>query len=243
MVKREELQVLIRDYFRFEKQEISFLIPALLLTAFMFSFNDWGDTEFDIALGIKNFLIALIIVAFSVLARLSWQKIDALKKGYKAEFKGWWTGIIIALIITLISKGKVTPVLMGSVVASFMVRHRLGSFRYGFSYFENALISFWGIIANLILSLIFAVALYFFPENTFFQQALRFNWIMALCSILPLPQLDGLNIYFGSRGLYYLTIVIVAIAGILLLTQTQLGLILAVLIAAISAVVLLLANP
>ncbi|HLD79193.1 MAG TPA: hypothetical protein VJA18_01400 [Candidatus Nanoarchaeia archaeon] len=243
MAKGEDLRTLIRDYFRFEKQEISFLVPAILLTAFMFSFDNWGETELDVALGMKNFFLASVIVAFSVLVRLSWQKINALGKGYKAEFKGWWVGLIIGLIITFLSKGKITPVLMGSVVASFMVRHRLGSFRYGFSYFENALISFWGVIANLILSLIFAIALYFFPENTFFREALFFNWIMALCAILPLPQLDGLNIYFGSRGLYYLAIVIVAIAGILLLTQTQLGLILAVLIAAISAVVLLLANP
>lgn len=243
MVKGEELKARIKDHFRFEKQEVSFLIPAVLLTAFMFSFNDWGETQLNIALGIRNLFLVSVIAAISFFVRLSWQKIFALKEGYKAEFKGWWAGIIIAIIITFISKGRVAPVLIGGVVASFMVRQRLGEFRYGFSYFDNALISFYGIAANLVLAVLFSLGLYFFPENYFFTKGLMLNWIMALCAALPLPQLDGLNIYFGSRPLYYSTLALIVVSGILLLTQTQLGLILAVFITAIAGVVLALIEP
>ena len=69
------------------------------------------------------------------------------------------------------------------------------------------------------------------------------NWIMALCSAFPLPQLDGLNIYFGSRSLYYVTLAAVVVFGALLLTQTQLGLILAVLVTAIAGILLALIEP
>ncbi len=243
MVKGEELKARIKDHFRFEKQEVSFLIPAVLLTAFIFSFRDWGETQLDLALGLRNFFLVLIIAALSFVARLSWQKIFALKEGHKAEFKGWWAGLIIALVVAFLTAGRLPLVLIGGIVASFMVRQRLGEFRYGFSYFDNALISFCGIAANLVLALLFSLGLYFFPENYFFTKGLWLNWIMALCAALPLPQLDGLNIYFGSRPLYYFTLAVVAVFGILLLTQTQLGLILAVFITAIAGVVLALIEP
>lgn len=243
MVKGEELKARIKDHFRFEKQEISFLIPAVLLTAFIFSFSDWGETQLNLALGLRNFFLVLLIAAFSFVVRLSWQKIFALKEGYKAEFKGWWAGIIIAIIITFLSKGRVAPVLIGGVAASFMVRQRLGEFRYGFSYLDNAKISYHGIVANIHLALLFSMGLYFFPGSYFFSKGLMLNWIMALCASFPLPQLDGLNIYFGSRVMYYFTLAMVAVFGALLLTETQIGLILAVFILAIADIITMLLEP
>lgn len=243
MVRGEELRARIRDYFSFEKQELTILILAIFLTAFMFSFRDWGDDNFQFWEGLGNLIVVSIIAAISFFARLSWQKIYALKEGYVAQFKGWWTGILIALILTIVTNGRVPLIMIGSVVSSLMVRQRLGEFRYGHSYLDNAKISFHGIVANLLLAVIFAIGLYFFPDNYFFSKGLLLNWIMALCASFPLPQLDGLNIYFGSRPYYYTTLALVAIFGILLLTQTQIGLILAVFITAISIIVGVLIEP
>lgn len=243
MVRGEELRARIKDYFTFEKQELAILIPAIFITAFMFSFKDWGEESFQFWTGLGNLIVVSIIVAVSFFVRFSWQKIYALKEGYVAQFKGWWTGILVALVLTLVTNGRAPLVLIGGVVSSLMIRHRLGEFRYGFSYLDNAKISFQGVIANLILALFFAVGLYLFPENYLFSKGLLFNWIMALCAAFPLPQLDGLNIYFGSRAYYYVTLALVAIFGILLLTQTQIGLVLAVFITAVAAIVGLLIEP
>lgn len=243
MVRGEELRARIKDYFSFEKQELAFLIPALFLTAFMFSFRDWGDTNFQFWEGLGNLIVVSIIAALSFFARIAWQKVYALKEGYLAQFKGWWIGILVALVITIVTNGHVPLVLIGSVVSSFMVKQRLGEFRYGHSYLDNAKISFHGVVANLVLALLFAIGLYFFPDSYFFSKGLLLNWVMALCAAFPLPQLDGLNIYFGSRPYYYTTLTLVAIFGILLLTQTQIGLVLAVFITAVSIIVGVLMEP
>ena len=47
---------------------------------------------------------------------------------------------------------------------------------------------------------------------------------MAWCALLPLPQLDGFSIFFGSRYIYYMGIVATALATVLLLTKTGWGL-------------------
>ena len=243
MVRGEELRARIKDYFSFEKQELAILIPAIFLTAFMFTFRDWGEESFQFWQGLGNLIVVSIIVAVSFFVRFSWQKIYALKEGYVAQFKGWWTGILIALVLTLVTNGRVPLVLIGGIVSSFMVRHRLGEFRYGHSYLDNAKISYHGIVANIHLAVFFSIGLYLFPDSYFFSKGLLLNWIMALCAVFPLPQVDGLNIYFGSRPLYYGTAAMVAVFGILLLTQTQIGLILAVFILSVGDIISMLTEP
>lgn len=237
MVRGEELRARIKDYFTFEKQELVILIPAIFITAFMFSFRDWGEASFQFWTGLGNLIVTSIIAAVSFFVRFSWQKIYALKEGYLAQFKGWWVGILVALVLTLITNGRVPLVLIGGVVSSLMIRHRLGEFRYGHSYLDNAKISYYGIIANIHLATLFSIGLYLFPDNYFFSQGLLLNWLMALCAAFPLPQLDGLNIYFGSRFLYYVALLMVAVFGILLLTKTQIGLILAIFILSIGNII------
>lgn len=236
MVNFPELQARIKDYFRFNKKEVVGLAFAMVITALIFSFRDWGEEQFNLLVGLKNLFLVLILVVFSFIFRFSCQKIHALKEGYTAEFKIWWAGLLIALVIAVISNGKIPLVLVGVVATSLMVRQRLGEFRYGYSHFQNALISLWGILGNLLAAIVFAVGLYFFPENFFFGKGLELNLIMAFCSLLPVPYLEGLQIYFGSYKLYLVTILIVFLVAALLVTQTTAGLIIAIVAASLSGI-------
>jgi hypothetical protein len=59
---------------------------------------------------------------------------------------------------------------------------------------------------------------------------------MAFCSLIPLPQLDGLSIFFGSRSMYVVGWVIALLGAILLLSRTKIGLILAITIGSIMGI-------
>lgn len=236
MVNFPELQARIKDYFRFNKKEAVGLAFAIVITALIFSFRDWGEEQFNLMVGLKNLFLVLILAAFSFFFKFSCQKLIALKEGYKAEFKIWWAGLLIAVVVAVISNGKVPLVLVGAAVTSLMVRQRLGEFRYGYSHFQNALISLWGILGSLLAALLFAVGLYFFPENFFLGKGLALNLIMAFCSLLPVPYLEGLQIYFGSYKLYLVTILIVFLFAALLVTQTTAGLIIAIVAASLSGI-------
>ncbi|MBT4936249.1 hypothetical protein HOL21_01255 [Candidatus Woesearchaeota archaeon] len=237
MANIKELIKRIQDFYRFSWQEISGLLIAVIFTAFIFSFRDWGGELFDIVIGLKNFVIVIFVAAISFTFRISCQKIYALSQGYKAEFKVWWVGLIIALVLAFISFGRVPLVLIGGVVTAFMVKQRLGEFRYGFSYLQNGFTSLWGILGNMILAIGFALGLYYVPQSYFFSKGLMLNVIMGFCALLPLPQLDGLNIYFGSRIMYYIAIVTVLLASVLLLTRTKWGLIIAIVIGSIAGII------
>ncbi|PIN76794.1 hypothetical protein COV17_01055 [Candidatus Woesearchaeota archaeon CG10_big_fil_rev_8_21_14_0_10_36_11] len=237
MVNIKELGNRVLEFYRFSWQEISGLLAAVLITAFIFSFRDWGSEQFEFIVGITNFITLIFIGAISFVFRISCQKIYALSQGYKAEFKIWWVGLVIALVLAFISLGRVPFILIGGIVASFMIKQRLGEFRYGFSYHQNGIASLWGILGNLILAIGFAVGLYYSPQNYFFSKGLMLNIIMGFCALLPLPQLDGLNIYFGSRMMYYIAIVTVLLASVLLLTRTKWGLIIAIILGSMAGII------
>ena len=240
MVSRPELVSRIKEYFGFDKQEVSTLIIAILITGFIFSFRDWGVEQFNLAIGLKNLMIVLIIAAISFFFRISCQKIYGLSQGYQVQFKVWWAGIVLALIIAFVTVGRLPLVLIGGVVSSFIVKQRLGEFRYGASSSGRAMIGFWGVLGNLIMAILFAIGAYFLPQSFFFNKGIILNLIMGFSALIPLPQLDGLGIFFGSRALYYVGILTVLLTTLLLVTKTKIGLLLAIIIASLVGIVYIL---
>src|SRR3989338_3205827 len=235
MVSHQEIFARYKDFLRFSKQEIYPLLIAVIVTGFVFSFRDWGETTFDHLIGLKNLLVMILVVAISFVFRISCQKIYGLGEGYKSEFQVWWGGLGIMLITGLVTIGYVPLVLLGSIVPQVLVKHRLGEYRGGWSNWHMQMIAAWGVLGNMILAIIFATGNWFFPESYLFFKGMLLNLIMAFCSLLPIPQLDGPAIFFGNRGLYYLMVFTVILGAVLLLTQTKIGLIMAIVIAAMVA--------
>lgn len=237
MVSFKELRARVIQDFQYNQQELIGLGLIILVTAFIFSFRDWGDKEFNLILGLEHFVLVLLIAAISFFFRTACQKIYGLSCAHKAEFKTWWLGIAISFVVAFLSLGWLPLILAGVMVPSFMVRQRLGEFRYGFAYWNNAMISMWGILGNLILALLFAILGHFFPGSYFFNKGIMLNLLVAFYALFPLPQLDGINIFFGSRALYYFAIGLVLLAAVLLLSKTVIGLIIAIIIAVIYTIV------
>ncbi|HIG93891.1 TPA: hypothetical protein HA234_06870 [Candidatus Woesearchaeota archaeon] len=240
MVSFKELKSRVQTDFEFNRSEISSFLLAVLVTGIIFSFQDWGADQFDLIFGLRNLAMVLLLVLITFFFRASCQKIYGLSEGHKAEFKVWWLGIAIALVVCFVTLGRLPLILIGAMSAAFMVRQRLGEFRYGFSYWVQGMIAYWGPMANLILAILFAVGLYFAPDSYFFSQGVMLNLIMATLSFVPLPQLEGLQIFFGSRVLYVLGLALVALAWILLLSQTAFGLITSIVLGTVYGIIYIL---
>ena len=237
MVSRQELISRLKAYFGFDKQEVSPLIIAILITGFIFSFRDWGVEQFNLAIGLKSLITVIIIAAISFFFRFSCQKIYGLSQGYKVQFRVWWAGLVIALVIAFVTIGRLPLVLIGGAFASFIVKQRLGEFRYGMSHTQRGVIAVWGILGNLIMAILFAIGAYFVPQSFFFNKGVILNLIMGFSALIPLRQLDGLAIFFSSRILYYIIIFTVLLATVLLVTKTKIGLLLAIIIASIVLII------
>ncbi|MAG60962.1 hypothetical protein CL619_04200 [archaeon] len=239
MIMNEEWAARIQSFFRFSKEEIISLGIAILLASFLFSLRFPGDV-FTFQSWFFYFILTLVVAAISIVARISSQKIQALKHGYYAEFHLVWAALIASLLIGIFSRGYLPLLFLGVITTSFMVRQRLGEFRYGYSFEDNAKLVLDGVVTNLTLATIFALGSFMFPGNYFFETGIIFNLVFAVCTIIPIPKLDGMTLLFGSKFLFFVGIGAIFLYSILLLSSTKIGLVLAISIGIINKIINLL---
>ena len=81
MVSFTELASRLKEFYNFDRDELVGIITVIFISAFIFSFRDWGDEQFNLVFGLTNFLILTLIASLSLLFRISCQKIYGLSQG------------------------------------------------------------------------------------------------------------------------------------------------------------------
>ncbi|MGM5481975.1 MAG: hypothetical protein ACQESF_00790 [Nanobdellota archaeon] len=210
-----ELYFRVKEFFRFSKREKRDILLAVLVVTFAFALND-GREKFNAVLWFGNLLQSLFFVTLALLAHVSVQKIFALQQGFTSEFRAWSTGLLVTIAVSLISLGKFYILLPGGMVLYHMTILRIGKFRYGENVVARGMIAVSGAIANLVLAtigLMFSHQLNILP-GFFLDFAMVNLWIMFF-TILPIPYMDGIHLFFMSR-LTYVFIVSTLLAYVIL---------------------------
>ncbi len=184
-------------YFPFSQSEWKGFATTVLVFAVLFSFTNWGETAFDLQEGLKNLLIAIVIVGVSLFVHHAAQRLMGLWYGYRVEHRVWWIGLLVGLLAAMLSNGRVLIFAATALQAHFLPAHRLGRWRYGPSLREIGATAFMGPIASVVVAfLLYLIA------PTFFADFLTFNLLFAAYNMLPIPPLDGLHVFVGSRAGY-----------------------------------------
>ncbi len=213
----------IKRYFMFTPLEIRSLIIAVLITAFVFSFREWGyGDDFSLRIGAFNYFNAILIVALSFLVHISIQRIWSLGTGYRQEWKMWTFGLLFSLIMAFLTNGAVWLILPGGFFAHHLAGHRLGWFRYDINYWALGLIAVTGTFATIFFAAFFK-ALSVFAANSLIEKLITFNIAYALYSLIPVPPLDGSRTFYGSRMLYAFSTAFILAAAILLSINMGVG--------------------
>ncbi|MBD3313376.1 hypothetical protein GF345_02955 [Candidatus Woesearchaeota archaeon] len=192
----------IKKYYGFDKDELKGIVVAVLVLAFIVSFDDWGVEKFEFFYGLKNLFNSMLIVLLSFLVYLSAQRITAIKSGFKAEWRVWTYGLLIGLVLVFVSRGKLWFLAPGGVIVYHMAGHRICGFRYGLNYWPLGMSAIMGPLACAVLAIIFNLLLGVFPENSLLEKAMRVNIWLAIINMLPIPPLDGSNLFFATRMVY-----------------------------------------
>jgi len=209
-----------------EKKEIAVVIIGIIIMTILVSFTS-SDREVIIDRIPTALIISLVIVLVSVFAK----KITASKIDVKIEHKifewerYWWSkgshlkkpipmGIIFPLVLLFLSWGTVKFFAFFEFKSQALVSKAVKKYgRYRFSNvneWDDALIGFYGLLAVLALAII---TRFINPVIFPFQELSRYSIWYALCNMIPLVNLDGTKILFGSRPLYILSLVLLAVAG------------------------------
>src|SRR3989338_91121 len=204
----------VKRHFSFSPAELQGLAIVCLVAAFVFAFDD-GQPEFNLTHWLTNFLGVLILVAIVFFLHESAHKLWALAAGYRAEFKIWPYGIVIAFMAAFLSNGRFFFLGLGGVWVTDMAVHRLGAFRYGLSTFLSTWIAFAGPLFNLALAFIFQ-PIRLATGSAMVGMFVKINLWYAVTSMIPIPPLDGATGFFGGRSTFMLLLGFVLWAALMI---------------------------
>lgn len=204
----------LKSSLAFSAEEIKSLLIIILVFTFMIGFDD-GRSSFSFVPWLFNFFNVLLVVSLSVLLRETAHRMAATYYGLKVELKLSTVMLTIAFIIGMLTLGKVTILMYGGFLLSFIPRQRLGYFRFGLSYNNMAMVAFFGNVANLMLALLFKIFSYL--PNPLIQKAMVINIALACVNMIPIPPLPGSSILFASRTFYVFSLALIVAAGLLML--------------------------
>ncbi len=173
-------------------REIYELLFSTLVISFCFT---WVQNVFGIEFLMILGIMFIIIGAAFVLHELA-HKYVAIRLGLDAEFRAWYLGLFIALILALTVKFFfIAPGAVQIYTIRYITRR------------EEGLISSAGVITNIILSMIF-LSLYKIFYIDIFKFGAYINAWLAFINLLPIPPLDGSKIIFWNPVVWFLLIVI-----------------------------------
>ncbi len=193
-----ELKYRIRDFFWFSPRELRDLFIAMAVITFAFAYDDGSET-FLLSAWLFNYLKIFIIVLLAFFFHESAHKIMGLSLGIRTEYKLWTLGTYITLLCTFLFQGKIAILLTGGVTFYHMAIQRLGHFRYGLNLLSCGIIGAMGPLANLVMATFWETLAIYGIMPDLFHQMTFINLYYAVFSMLPLPNLDGISLFFASR--------------------------------------------
>ena len=191
---------------RFSKVEIRELVIAWFVLGFCISFSYLIKSPSGFPL---FFAVALITLGAGFVFHEISHKLTAQRFGYRAEFRLWRIGLIIAIVSALISLGQFLFFAPGAVYTS---THRLPNDR------EEGLISAAGPAANIALAGIFYILTFYSGLLALIGSfGFTINLWLAAFNLIPFPPLDGFKIFSWNKPVWILLAVIAW--GLLALTM------------------------
>lgn len=200
----------------FSKKEVKEIIISIFILGFIFGFNDKREL-FNFWHWSYNLFLMIMLCGITLLAIILVFKVIAKKRDCFAEYEIWRIkrislmsklkggiplGIIGGIIITFISLGKIYFPLVGSFKIKELKHRRIGRKFVNLGEFEEGLINLSWPLTNLFLFLIANIFGSFGLNLAMFK---TINIWMALFYMLPVSNLSGAKIFFGSRYLYFFT--------------------------------------
>ncbi len=182
----------------FTNDEIKDLIVSLLVVAFVFSYPKILNNPLF-------FIVSVGVIGLSFVIHELAHKFIAIKLGYIASYRMWKQGLIIALLFTFLTNGKIIFAAPGAVVfySAF--------FFYNPKKDEVGLIGLAGPLANIAMMYIFIIISGF---GEVFSYIAVINGWLAVFNLIPFGPLDGYKVFKWNYRIWLISLII-AISGFL----------------------------
>lgn len=164
--------------------EIWHLIISILILGFCFSFRYWGGKYFDFDVGFSNFIFITFLVGFSVFIHEITHRLAAKKAQAEINYRTWWTGVLVAIILIFLTDGWFVFAAIGAVTIVPLRVYRVGTDKQSLGPFERAKIALSGPMANFVLAVISAI-LFNATGSFLWERLFAINAWIAVFNLFP----------------------------------------------------------
>jgi len=191
-------------------KELRDLTISALVLAFLFAYQGFGALD----LLILNFPIALLAISLGFLGHELAHRYVAMRNGCRAEYKMWPQGLGLALVLALLTDGRMVFAAPGAVVIYPLID--LWGRRVVLRSDQELRIALAGPMANVVIGFCF-FALYLLSGNPILEVVARINAWLATFNLLPLHPLDGAKIWKNNRHIWIISMAIALLLYLLYL--------------------------
>ena len=252
----------VKENYSFSKQELAELFWTSLAFAFMITvhytnlFSIVGTGNLRITYSgdvLMFFILSLVVIPLVMYLHVALQKLVGIKLGYKVKYTYLLNGILIGLFLCIITipVGKIPLlsifILPGAVTLEHIPKLRLGKFRYGTNAKDIARVSLAGPLAHILISTILGIIYFTTNKNPIIFNLIIANLLLMIYSMLPVPKIDaptkidsasdGLGLFFYSRKVYILCVLVVIFYSVLIWTANLFSFFLALFLALITSMI------
>lgn len=180
----------------YSKTEIRDIVisTVVLSLAFGLGFAD----ELGIVTG---FFVSFLVVGTGFVLHELAHRMVARRFGAVAEYRAYPFGLMLALLLALVSGGRLVFAAPGAVYISAHKFGRWHNEEMGITIEENGVISFVGPLTNIALATVFLAANYFVPSPILVLAA-NTNTFLALFNLIPVHPLDGAKVMTWDRKVW-----------------------------------------
>lgn len=164
-----------------DQKELRDLFVSALVLAVIFSLSE---------LSVENVVFSFLIVGTAFLFHELAHREAARKFGAHASYRLWPTGLIIALVLGIVSGGRLIFAAPGAVYITSMKMGRYHSEYTSLKNEEYGFISAAGPMTNLLLSLVFVLLYAAYPVSLL-MMGIMINVYLAFFNLLPVHPFDG----------------------------------------------------
>ncbi|RMD57898.1 hypothetical protein D6825_02595 [Candidatus Woesearchaeota archaeon] len=198
-------------YFWFDVDELRAFFVSSFILGVVVSWSSWGADRFDLFAGLKWLSISFVLCSVVLFVHHAFQRVVALLLGFRARHFLLWTGLSAGLISAILSRGAVWFLAASATRIEPLRAHRIGKKPFGISQSVLLKVALSGVLGTLAFAIFVRALRGFLPfADLFFSISVWF----ALCNLLPIPELDGAHIFYFSRALYALILLIVSLYGL-----------------------------
>jgi hypothetical protein len=231
----------------FSRKEAKYLFITILVMTLALGFND-GQPSFDLNYWMGNLVGIFLIVAFSFLIHQIAHKLTARSFHFDTHFKWWGVeylspkrgiakykkdfpkrvsffgkkfvietlpiGIIISLIVMIFSNGHLFFLAIGEYTLVLRRKARFGKKYVHIRDYDDAMIALSGPMSHVFLMFVAAI----FNNNGIFDTFIFINSLLALFYMIPIHNLDGAKVLFGSRLLYLSSVIFIVSVTVMIYT-------------------------